>query len=556
MQVIPKISQDINIHSITSVTIIGRWRSTMRRMVSLSVVLMLILSGCAATESTGTTPDTPTETPTVTATETSTEIRTTEPSSSNAETATATVSEGTTTYNESYGERTFEVQIHNVQKTNGTYFDFDLKVRANTSIPLGDALSEEDPFFAVAFNGNRITRTEKVSVSENGEYTIDIPKTVLQNHSESTVTVNVTLWEGDTVVDEFVAAQTLNVRIGEINSVTGTATPDSSTDTSTHTPVSATPAPTSTPTSTPTPSPTPSLTPTPTATPTATPLTSERTEWQVTVLRVVDGDTLEVRFPDGNVENVRLLGVDTPEVHTENDPAEFEDIPTNQQGHDWLRDWGHKASEFAHTEVANKEITIRTDPAADRRGSYGRLLVYVYYDGSTSLNKQLITQGYARMYDSSFSKRGAFSSAETTAQQNSVGLWNYKPQETSTPTPTQIPVSDGGTPGALSIVEIHADAEGDDHENLNDEYITFENTGDGELDLSGWSLADEADHVYSFPSVTLGADETVTVYTGSGSDSGGKFYWGESQAVWNNGGDTIIVTSDDDEIVIQRSYSD
>lgn len=157
----------------------------------------------------------------------------------------------------------------------------------------------------------------------------------------------------------------------------------------------------------------------------------------MTVVRIVDGDTFEVRFPNGNVEKVRLLGVDTPEVHVENDPGEFEGIPTNQQGEDWLRDWGHKASEFSRSEVGGQEITIRTDVEADRRGSYGRLLVYVYDDSGELLNEKLLRQGYARMYDSEFTKRGAFSSAEATAQQNDVGLWNY--ETTSTPTPTESP---------------------------------------------------------------------------------------------------------------------
>lgn len=162
----------------------------------------------------------------------------------------------------------------------------------------------------------------------------------------------------------------------------------------------------------------------------------------MTVVRIVDGDTFEVRFPNGNVEKVRLLGVDTPEVHVENDPAEFEGIPTNQQGEDWLRDWGHKASEFSRTEVGGREITIRTDAEADRRGSYGRLLVYAYDDSGESFNERLLREGYARLYDAEFAEREAFSSAEATAQRNDVGLWNY--EATETPAPTE---SSTSTPG-------------------------------------------------------------------------------------------------------------
>ena len=164
---------------------------------------------------------------------------------------------------------------------------------------------------------------------------------------------------------------------------------------------------------------------------------SKRSKWRVTVVRVVDGDTFEVRFPDGHTENVRLLGVDTPEVHVENDPAEFEGIPTTPDGHDWLRDWGHRASEFARTQLAGERVTIRTDAQADRRGSYGRLLVYVNQGGGKSFNLKLIQQGYARMYDSEFSRRSTFASAEATARRNDVGLWSYEAATTtSTPSPT------------------------------------------------------------------------------------------------------------------------
>lgn len=168
---------------------------------------------------------------------------------------------------------------------------------------------------------------------------------------------------------------------------------------------------------------------------TAGPTTTEgpQTEWTVEIVRIVDGDTFEVRFQDGSTEDVRLLGIDTPEVHTANDPAEFEGIPTSDDGRVWLRDWGHKASDYTNKRLAGETVTIETDPSADRRGSYGRLLVYVLDDGE-NVNKQLIEQGYARMYDSEFSERSAFASAEQAAQNNDVGLWNYEAPDTPEPT--------------------------------------------------------------------------------------------------------------------------
>lgn len=126
------------------------------------------------------------------------------------------------------------------------------------------------------------------------------------------------------------------------------------------------------------------------------------------------------------------------------------------------------------------------------------------------------------------------------------------PTTTSTSTAT-----DGGSePGALELVEVHADAEGSDRENLNDEYLIFENTGDTKLNLSGWTIEDDADHVYTVPDeTTLDPGAQVTLHTGSGSDTATDLYWGASAPVWNNGGDTVTVRTDDGTIVLQEEYN-
>ena len=49
--------------------------------------------------------------------------------------------------------------------------------------------------------------------------------------------------------------------------------------------------------------------------------------------------------------------------------------------------------------------------------------------------------------------------------------------------------------------------------------------------------------------------EKVTLHTGSGQNGNGDLYWGSGRAVWNNGGDTIIVTTADGEEVVRKKYS-
>ena len=112
-----------------------------------------------------------------------------------------------------------------------------------------------------------------------------------------------------------------------------------------------------------------------------------------------------------------------------------------------------------------------------------------------------------------------------------------------------------GSNGALAVATINADAEGDDRENLNDEYVVFENAGTETLDLSGWTVEDEAGKRYTVPDgVTLAPDETLTLRTGSGTDTGDELYWGAGSPVWNNGGDAVIVENATGDRVLTESY--
>ncbi|NLV13063.1 lamin tail domain-containing protein [Haloarcula argentinensis] len=132
---------------------------------------------------------------------------------------------------------------------------------------------------------------------------------------------------------------------------------------------------------------------------------------------------------------------------------------------------------------------------------------------------------------------------------------------TDTPAATDTPaVTDGGTPtgstsGDLIIDRVHVDAAGDDWDNLNDEYVVFRNAGAEPLDMRGWTVSDEADHTYTVPDgFTLDPDETVTLHTGSGTDTATDLYWGSERPIWNNGGDTVTVIDANNETVLERSY--
>lgn len=112
-----------------------------------------------------------------------------------------------------------------------------------------------------------------------------------------------------------------------------------------------------------------------------------------------------------------------------------------------------------------------------------------------------------------------------------------------------------GSGPSLAVSDLHVDADANDYENLNDEYVEFENTGDEAIDLTGWTVEDEAGHVYVFPKgSTLAAGATVRLRSGAGSNTKTDLYWGSKRPVWNNEDDTVSVYDTERNLVASRSY--
>jgi micrococcal nuclease len=100
-------------------------------------------------------------------------------------------------------------------------------------------------------------------------------------------------------------------------------------------------------------------------------------EARVAVTDVVDGDTIEVEL-GGRIEDVRYIGIDTPETVKEDTPVQC---------------FGHRASDYNRKLVSGRRVLLRFD--RERRDQYGRLLAYVYV-GGRMVNAELVRRGYAR----------------------------------------------------------------------------------------------------------------------------------------------------------------
>jgi micrococcal nuclease len=130
-----------------------------------------------------------------------------------------------------------------------------------------------------------------------------------------------------------------------------------------------------------------------------------RSAW-VYVLRAVDGDTIEVRL-DGRREDVRYIGVDTPETVKPGTPVQC---------------FGPRAHRFNARLVTHRRVRLVF--GVERRDVYGRLLAYVYLD-RRFVNAELARRGLARTLTIPPNDRFAnrFKRLQNAAARAGRGLW-------------------------------------------------------------------------------------------------------------------------------------
>ena len=111
-------------------------------------------------------------------------------------------------------------------------------------------------------------------------------------------------------------------------------------------------------------------------------------EYRATILRWVDGDTVDVDIDLGfgvwmRRQRVRLYGINKPESRTR-------DLEEKERG--------LAAKDFAKgLAPVGKEICIRTMKDKET-GKYGRILGEIMIDDETSVNKMLVENGHAVEY--------------------------------------------------------------------------------------------------------------------------------------------------------------
>jgi micrococcal nuclease len=138
---------------------------------------------------------------------------------------------------------------------------------------------------------------------------------------------------------------------------------------------------------------------------------------QFTVVKVVDGDTLDIDIPDLSADGgrqyshtrIRLWGIDTPETKDPRTGPMY---------------FGKEASDFATKLALGKQVTIYLEKEKKTRDKYHRLLAYIQLPDGTFLNEILLSEGYA--YADLRFKHGLYNKykqLESVARSQKKGLW-------------------------------------------------------------------------------------------------------------------------------------
>lgn len=137
----------------------------------------------------------------------------------------------------------------------------------------------------------------------------------------------------------------------------------------------------------------------------------------ILVARAVDGDTLVLE----NNERVRLIGIDTPEMHESNKLNR--DAQRSGQDVTAIKNLGRQAYEFTKNLVEGKRVRLEFD--VERYDKYKRILAYVYLDDGTFVNAKIIEAGYASVmtYPPNVRYADIFLKLYRQARENQRGLW-------------------------------------------------------------------------------------------------------------------------------------
>ena len=129
--------------------------------------------------------------------------------------------------------------------------------------------------------------------------------------------------------------------------------------------------------------------------------------------RAVDGDTVEVSPAVDGITDVRLIGVDTPELSSDCGTQPLAD----------------EATAFVETNLVGQEVALEV--GEERVDQYDRLLAYAWTNGDSMFNAALLREGLAQVY--TVSPNDEYETRFINAQQQAIsaglGIWGLPAEQ-------------------------------------------------------------------------------------------------------------------------------
>jgi endonuclease YncB( thermonuclease family) len=245
--------------------------------------------------------------------------------------------------------------------------------------------------------------------------------------------------------------------------------------------------------------------------------------WIATLSRYEDGDTIAVRL-GGRIKTIRFVGVQAMEqsVYSNNHPER-------------RRGECHALEATARVEQLIKQSHGRIrlaaqHPSSDSLGRLRRSVAVSIGGHWHDLGETLMAEGHtlwlASETEIAWNERYNELGQEAAARQ--VGIWN--PTHCGVGPSQQVPLRLWVSWDPLSA----------DFEHINGEFIKVQNlSATDSISLGHWWVRDSALRRFTFPAGTvLSPGETATLYAGHGRASANDFYWGLSEAPFQNAGNS------------------
>jgi hypothetical protein len=117
---------------------------------------------------------------------------------------------------------------------------------------------------------------------------------------------------------------------------------------------------------------------------------------------------------------------------------------------------------------------------------------------------------------------------------------------TATPSATPVPTS-----GVVHIADIRFRGSG---QSQPDEYVELRNDDVGAIQLRNWTLRDDAQHIFRFPSLVMQPGQVCRVYTNEYHPEWCGLSYGSMSPIWDDSGDCAFLKNAQETPIDTQCY--